>query len=455
MFKQNKIPLQAHLEELLSCYPDTEVCWIAYSGGMDSHILLHALAEIREHIKPHIIAIHINHGSNKNADLWQQHCRDICQVYDIEFKYNNIVLSAHQGSESLAREKRYAIFSELVKKNHLLLTAHHANDQIETILFRLLRGAGAEGLSGIPVYRAFSQGYLLRPLLAYSRQGLHDYAIGASLNWIEDDSNQSNQHDRNFLRNKIIPELSSRWPGILKTIPRAAQHQTELKDLIAEIAESDLQSICGDNFSNIYIDKFRQLSAARRKHVLRTWIKKNQWPIPDAQLLDKIDKELIAAGIDRNPCIQWQGAEMRRYRNQLYIMPALVAHDPVSSIRWDLRQTLITASGSLTTVATEGHGINQSLIPDNIVEVKSRQGGETIRPVGQAHTRTLKKLFQQAAVPPWLRNRIPLLFYKDDIIAVADLWINKKYVATGSQLGWKIIWDMTNITDYGGKIQVT
>ena len=217
MPQENQSSFQTKIKDILSEYPDAETCWIAYSGGLDSHALLHVLASIQNKIKPKLIAVHINHGISNDADLWVKHCQKICEDYEIEFQIFSVDLShkSDKGTEAFAREKRYKVFENLISNNDLLLTAHHMDDQVETILLQLMRGAGPDGLVGMPQAREFSKGFLLRPLLGYSREEIHDYALSESLSWVEDESNKSNKYDRNFLRNRIIPELLTRWPGNL------------------------------------------------------------------------------------------------------------------------------------------------------------------------------------------------------------------------------------------------
>jgi tRNA(Ile)-lysidine synthase len=225
--QENQFSFQTKVKDILSGYPDAETCWVAYSGGLDSLVLLHVLANIKNKIKPKLVAVHINHGISNDADLWVEHCQKKCSNYAIELQIFSIDLTnkSDKGTEAFAREKRYEALGNLMHSHDLLLTAHHMDDQLETILLQLLRGSGPDGLVGMPQAREFSKGILLRPLLGYSREEIHDYALSESLSWIEDESNKSNRYDRNFLRNKIIPELLTRWPGALKTVLRAASHQ--------------------------------------------------------------------------------------------------------------------------------------------------------------------------------------------------------------------------------------
>lgn len=442
MLSQDHLSLPAHLKNIVFRHTKAKVCWIAYSGGMDSHVLLQIAATIKHELKVKLAAVHVCHGLSRNAVAWEQHCSRTCQGYGIEFKSFSIDLSekGKHGIEALAREKRYAIFRQLLNPHDLLLTAHHMNDQIETVLLQLMRGSGPDGLVGIAPCKLLGRGQLIRPLLDCSHQTLYDYAVQASLQWIEDESNLLDSYDRNFLRHHVIPPLLKRWPGALQTVKRSAGHQVENISLIDEISSSDLKLVCDSDFSKIHLPKFNTLSLIRKKHVLRAWFKHNKLPIPNARLITTIEKDMIHAHADRNPCIKWQEAEIRRYRDCLYIMPSLPKHDGINSIVWRLRETVELGDGCLSAIVSKGNGIKMSMIFNDVVEIRYRQGGEKIKLSGHKHVKKLKNLFQAIGLPPWLRDRVPLIFYKDHLIAVVDLWLSEPYVAAPSESSWQIKW---------------
>ncbi len=443
MPKEKQFSFQSHVKDILSGYPEAETCWIAYSGGLDSHVLLHVLMCLGEQITPKLVAVHVNHGLSRDADSWGKHCRTVCENYAIELLIFKVDLSTRcrQGMEAFARERRHGVFNDLMKSHDLLLTGHHVNDQVETMLLQLLRGAGPDGLVGMPQSREFSEGLLLRPFLDITREEIYDYALKKSLNWIEDESNESNKHDRNFLRNKIIPGLLDRWPGSLKTISRAIWHQSSARNLINEISEIDLPIVCDEEFTKINLGELENLSHVRRKNVLRAWIKKNNLKIPNAGIIENINKEVIHADKDKNPCVKWAGAEVRRYREYLHIMPSLSPHDVNSVTPWDFEGMLELTSGYLKAVSSKGIGIKGTMIVGSHIEIKYRRGGEIIKPSGRNHTYELKKLFQEEGVPPWLRDRIPLIYDKNELVAVADLWVADKYAAAALETAWQIEWD--------------
>ena len=443
MPQENQFSFQIKIKDILSEYPDAETCWIAYSGGLDSLVLLHVLATIQNEIKPKLVAVHINHGISNDADLWVRHCQDKCANYAVEMQTFSIDLSDKndKGTEAYAREKRYEVLGNLMSSHDLLLTAHHMDDQVETVLLQLMRGSGPNGLVGMPQAREFSKGILLRPLLDYSREDIRDYALSESLSWVEDESNKSNKYDRNFLRNRIIPELLTRWPGALKTVQRAAKHQAEARCLINEISGNDLEVVCESGYRKLDLSMFNRLSGIRKKNVLRAWIKNNKLETPNARIIEKIIAEVIYANIDRSPCVKWKGGEIRRYREYLYIMKSLPAHDVEMTKPWKLEETLELTSGYLKAISGKGNGIKKELLSSVTVEIRYRQGGEQIKLSGRRETHDLKKLFQEQGVPPWMRNRIPLIYYENKLIAVADLWLESKYAASESEVAWQINWE--------------
>jgi len=231
-FLQNDLILEQIIQK-------STTIWIAYSGGLDSQVLLHLCVQSKYMNK--IKAIHIHHGLSKNADQWVEHCKETCQNLKIPLiiKYIQINEIKRKSLEELARHKRYEIFEELLEENDVLLMAHHADDQAETFLLRALRGSGIEGLSAIPQQRKLGKGILYRPLLNFSRMELQKYAHENNLKWIEDESNQCEKFDRNFLRKQIIPILKNRWKGLEKTLCRTAHIQTETAQLLLEHAQQD------------------------------------------------------------------------------------------------------------------------------------------------------------------------------------------------------------------------
>lgn len=432
------------LGEQLSSLTASQHFMIAYSGGLDSHVLLHALASLRQEY-PQIMlrAVHVHHGLNEMADVWQAHCQRACEQLQVPFSCYRLQINKQNGEslEAIARQARYQLLAEKLQTNECLLTAHHQNDQAETLLLQLLRGAGPSGLAAMPVSKAFAHTVHLRPLLDISRAQLEDYAQQNQLHWIEDDSNQDLRFDRNFLRQIIMPKLHARWPKLFATLSRAACHQAESQHLLAELARQDFATIANSD-QGISVSQLRQLSPERQRNVLRFWFSQNHILLPHAKKLKQIQREFLTARIDANPEIQWDDNLLYRFRDQLYLTKK--SHDFVydqQQITWDLKQPLILPIdlGRLMVHKIRGQGISDSISTDQLT-IRFRQGGEKIKPAGNKSTRPLKKLFQEWAVPPRMRGQIPLLFYQEQLIAVIGYCVSADVMASADELGWVIEW---------------
>jgi tRNA(Ile)-lysidine synthase len=290
---------------------------VAYSGGMDSHVLLHSLQSLNFELR----AVHIHHGLSENADLWVEHCHKVCVDLEIEFivKYINIKIGKH-SPEAIARELRYDEFKKLLSKGECLVTAHHADDQVETLLLQLFRGSGPKGLAAMPERKGFTHGDLLRPLLEFSRAELHQYAQQNNLKWIEDESNENIGIDRNFVRHKLMPLIKKKWPGTLKTLSRSAEHCAEAGELLVILAEQDYANIQGSKPNTLSIRKLLALNPARQNNVIRYWLHKLNFPTPSSIKLKHIKTDILNCRIDANPVVNWPGTEIRRYRDDLYVM---------------------------------------------------------------------------------------------------------------------------------------
>lgn len=430
----------AALASQLNPFLDCRRWWVAFSGGVDSHVLLHLLAQLRRQRKiPALTAIHINHQLNPCADTWVEHCRDICAALDIEFIAEAVrVVNAGIGVEAAARAARYAAFEKYIRSNELLLQAHHSDDQIETLLLRLLRGSGVAGLAAIPVQRALGRGQLFRPLLVCARADLIAYAREHRLHWIEDDSNASDRFDRNFLRLNVLPMIEQRWPSYRDTLARVVAQADESAHLLDELAAIDAAAAL-DAQGNVSLAACAAFSESRQRNLLRYWIKQHQLPQPSREQLQQI-LAMAHARIDAQPCVMWPGAEVHRFHDCLHVFSPLPP--PPSSpvdVEWDLSQPLsIEGFGTLTASPVVGAGLRADLS----YRVRNRSGGERCKPVGRAHSQTLKKLLQEYAAPPWLRDRLPLIYCGDEIAAVAHLWVCEGFAAPAGARGLRIDWQL-------------
>ncbi|MCF6189874.1 MAG: tRNA lysidine(34) synthetase TilS [Cocleimonas sp.] len=407
---------QALQSQLQSITPVKKLV-IAYSGGLDSHVLLHLTSQMTDYS---VRAIHVHHGLQKEAGHWVDHCQQVCDVLNIPLQVEHLNLSKEKGEsvEELARTARYTAFKKSVQAGEVLLTAHHQNDQAETLLLQLFRGAGVQGLAAMPQISGFGIAHLARPLLNETRESLEAYAKIHQLAYIEDPSNQDSTFDRNFLRNEIIPQLKNRWPSIDKTISRSATIQAETKHILDDIAEQDLLSIKENNQNNntLLISGLKEFSDSRQKLLLRYWIQSSGFKAPSEKKLKHIFTDVVDASDDAQPLLAWYGAEIRRYQGRLYIMSPLLDHDSAQVISWDDPQKPLE-------IPLLGLTLNALVLERSteLVTIRFRQGGETLLHAKRGVTISLKNLLNEAGIPPWQRSRIPLVYQGDTLIIVVGV----------------------------------
>lgn len=399
---------------------------IAFSGGVDSSVLLHACHQYAQNSGHHIKALHIDHQLQANSSDWEQHCQQFCAALDIDYASMQVDTQAYSdnGPEGAAREARYQAFADYLQAEEVLFTAHHADDQVETLLLRLLRGAGTQGLVGCVAHRALGLGQLLRPLLQVTQQDILNYAESYQLHWCEDPSNQSTQPDRNYLRHEVMPKLLQRWPHLRESVLRAGRWQAESAQLLDRLARQDCAD-CDDNPLPIERLPLNELSSL--KNALRWWIRQQGFQVPSAKVLQEIITQLLPAAQDAEACVRWSQVELRKYRDKLYILAALQPHSPAQNISWDLQQPLTIESVGVILTRDQLDSAGLRLHHIERLQVRFRQGGESLRPRGRDCEKTLKALFQEQAIPPWQRDRIPLLYHNEQLIYVYGYWIHEGY----------------------------
>ncbi len=411
---------------------------VAFSGGIDSTVLLHALSRIAAPVP--IIAIHIDHQLCEESAAWERHCRTFADALGVEYVVRQANITSHSGMgpEAAARAARYGIFETLIEENDWLLSAHHERDQAETLLLNLFRGSGPAGLSAIGKSRPFAKGRLVRPLLGVSKELIEAYARRENLSWVEDPSNRESRFDRNFLRHEIVPKLESRWPALVGRLTRSAELAGEASELLDDLAQVDLET--AGLADRLEISALQQLTPARQRNLLRYAIRNLGLPPPPATRLSQIVNELMGAREDAQPRVQWQGAQARRYRNQVYLLAAeqeVTARSPSEPLRDGNLIDLGAGLGSLSLKKSDRAGIDPAITQSGL-DIRFREGGESIRPAGREHTHKLKKLLQDASVVPWMRARIPLLYSAGKLVAVADIWIADEFSAeNGYQVRWE------------------
>ncbi len=422
---------------------------VALSGGVDSVVLLHlaVAAGLGQH---GLRALHIHHGLHCEADRWAEHCRQLCAQWHIELEVVRVRVGARGGVEAAAREARYAVFSQQLALGEVLLMAHHGDDQAETLLLRLMRGAGPRGLGAMPVSRALGAGRLLRPLLAYSRAQILRYADLQQLSWVEDPSNQSDRYDRNYLRHQVLPLLRQRWQGADQVLQRTAHLCSEADELNQALAAQDLA--CDEEAGpGLSCRLLQGLSLARQCNLLRYWLANSAIAMPARSQLLRIIDEVVGARGDAQPVLVLGDRQVVRYRERLYVRRSDLSAAPQENLLlpWDLKAALTLPRGVLLaehgreheTDRGQGQGQGQLQLPaDARVDVRYRRGGERCRPVGRSGSQALKKLLQEAGVPPWERPWLPLIYCNGELAAVADLWVCEGFQAAGDGAGVGLTW---------------
>lgn len=415
---------------------------VAYSGGLDSHVLLHALAQLRDSRAQSFVleALHIHHGINQQADTWVEHCQGVCDQLLVPVTIKYVTCDQRLASlENQLRQARYEIFSEALLENDLLALAHHDDDQAETLMLRMLRGTGPQGLAGMPAERRLGQGNLIRPLLGLTRIDLEAYAHQHGLQWVEDDSNADTAFDRNFLRHDVMPTLAQRWPDYRRTFARNAQVAKDAQHSHDYFLKRELQPQIIKNHGGLECDWLRSYELAVQVNLLRTWLALRGLPLPGYRHLHQVLDDVVNAREDAQPLVNWSGAEVRRFQGVLFAGPPMPAHDTSAIMNWNIDETLLMpGAGALTAKAVTGKGLYMP--PGVNLTVRFRQGGERCKVAGHAHSTLLKKLLNSLQLEPWLRDRLPLIYMNDELAALGDMAVCDSFQATGAQQGYSLRW---------------
>ncbi len=425
--------------------PDSVWC-VALSGGLDSSVLLHGMCQMRREFNGIVVrAIHVNHGLHPQSDEWAAECEVFCRKLDVVLQSEVVLVdrNADEGVEAAARRARYGSFSRTLGQDEYLLTAHHQDDQLETLLLRLLRGSGTRGLASIADRRQFGRGWLLRPLLEMSRVKMEAYARSAGFNWVDDPSNVDTSIDRNFLRHEVVPVLRDRWPGLGQTLGRAARLARESADLLDVLAEADGRNLMRGHVLDAA--GLRQLAPARQRNVLRYRLRSRGLTVPSEAQLRTGLAQLLSARSDAQPVLRWSGGQIRRYRDRLYILefdPDSASESSPAEYQWDCRDPVDMGlvRGHVRLETASSGGLAKSSVSEGMV-IRFRRGGERIRQAGQQHHNSLKKLFQAHGVVPWMRHNVPLVYVRDQLVAVGDRWIAADAAAAQDERGYRVIWE--------------
>lgn len=422
-------PLSSQLIDsaLSHCKPPKHI-YIGYSGGVDSHVLLH-LCAAHPKFKPLITAVYVHHGLQVAADAWAQHCQKTASLLGIPCQVLRVDAKPRLGEspEEAARNARYSAFNSLMTSDDVLLVAQHRDDQLETVLLQLLRGGGLRGLSAMPENTALGLGRLLRPLLNIAKPAIDAYAQTHGLSWVEDPSNQSHDYDRNYLRNAILPLLKQRWPACDKTVARSARHCADAQVLISAVSEQLFLQVFNNDDQTLAISQLAVYPVHEQALIIRHWFQHLKLKMPSQAFVARVQSEILSARPDSDPIVSRQHYAVRRYRDKLYCWPSLVAAQ-FEAVTWPIEQPSFTLSNQkVLTWARSSTGINRSLWQESTITVCARQGGEKIRLLGRRGRHTLKKLFQEADIPTWERETLPLIYLDGQLAAVADLWISADF----------------------------
>lgn len=421
--------LSAHsIESALNRCSNFTHIYIGYSGGVDSHVLLHLCASITR-LKDKITAVYVHHGLQTEAESWARHCEKTAASLGVGFIVLRVNAVASQGEspEEAARNARYAALKSLIGVEDVLLVAQHRDDQLETVLLQLFRGSGLRGLSAMPEIMAFGQGVMLRPLLNVAKPAIDDYARIHALNWVDDPSNLSNDYDRNFLRNAVLPLLKQRWPACDKTVARSARLCADAQLVISALAEELFRQAFNAADQTLCIGLLKSYDSTQQPLVIRQWFQTLNLKMPTQAFVGRLQSEVLSAREDSGPVLSGQGYCVRRYRDKLYCLKQ-AAPEILRDCIWPAGQSSIRLSDCQTlSCVPSSVGICREQWHNATIAVKARSGGEKMRLPGRTGHHALKNLFQEAGIPPWEREATPLVYLDGKLAAVGDLWISADF----------------------------
>jgi len=416
---------------------------VGLSGGVDSVTLLAVLAELAAGMRISLRALHVHHGISPRASLWAQFCQDLCSRLSVPLSIERVDIGRHrsQGLEGAARRARYAAYAR--EEADFIVLAHHRDDQAETLLLQLLRGAGPLGMAGMPLLRplAGSRARILRPLLAFARADIEAWARTRGLKWIEDESNSDTARKRNFIRHRVLPLIEEQFPAARVTVARAAGHFAEAGDLLTELARMDLATL--DVPGGIDVAGLRRLGAIRAKNALRTMLRSRAIPVPASARLDELHRQLIDSREDRTVLVSLGAWELRRYRGRLLVERARAAPPADFRVVWhgESRLPVLELGGVLKFKAEEGRGLSVRMLRTAEVSVQLREGGERLRPETKRPRRALKKLLQERGIPPWHRARWPVIYCGDNVVSVPGIGDDCDWRAGPGEAGVIVSWE--------------
>jgi tRNA(Ile)-lysidine synthase len=458
--------LAAHVRDVVRCHVARGArITVGLSGGVDSVVLLDVLRHLAGPLRFTLTAIHVNHGLSPNATRWTAFCRELCRRRAIPLRVRKVAVARGNSTEAAARTARYSAFR--AERAEFVALAHNRDDQAETLLLQLLRGAGAKGLSAMPVFRIEDRGLrievnnaarearrkraldpqssvinpaFLRPLLDVPRADILDYARRHELQWIEDESNADTGYDRNFLRHRILPLMAQRWPAYGATLARSARHLAQAAQLLEVLAMQDA-CIAADGEA-LNIDALRALGAARAGNVVRHLLAGHGVDMPNTARLDEFLRQLLAARHDARVRAAFGDVDLRQFAGTLHLVRRRVAAVP-PAVEWRGQHRLRLPEWDGATLVmrrVRGRGIRCALLDGKSVTLRPRHGGERLQPDGARPRRSLKNLLQESRIPPWQRERLPLLFCGAALVWVPGIGIDCRFQARAGEPGLEPSW---------------
>lgn len=425
------------VEQLIASTTHVNRLIVAYSGGVDSHVLLHCCAMLQKTTDNFIVqSVYINHGLHQDAQQWRDHCEQVSNYLAVEFYSINVnaVDLKGEGPEQAARHARYEALLTFANESTIVLTAQHEDDQAETFMLQLLRGAGVKGLSGMPELSPFGDGLLGRPFLPISKKTILNYAEQEGLEWIDDPSNLDVSLDRNFLRQQVIPLIQKRWPAFAKTTSRSAAHCAEAMQVLSGYASNYLLE---ERAGVLNYSSMAELSDETQRLVLRQWLSKNEVRLPSQKVLEQMQLMIHT----NSGLVEWHSYQIRAFDSKFFLLHKTKDSCPFLLTPWNSEGVLLpNEMGFLSIKAVTGEGISKAIWESSSISIRPRSGGERIRLLARPGSKKLKDLFRESGYYPWLRDLIPLIYLDDKLAAVADIWIDERFAAKKDQPGYKIEW---------------
>ncbi len=428
------------LHPLLSLLHPHRSLLVAFSGGLDSTVLLHQLVTLRKTIAPdlQLRAMHIHHGISPHADEWVSHCERLCARWEVAFNVAYVhLVDDGQGIEAQARAARYQALTDELRPGEALLTAQHLDDQCETFLLALKRGSGPAGLAAMPKKLDFAGTTLLRPLLGKSRAALEAWAEAHQLAWIEDESNQDDAYDRNFLRLRVVPVLQQRWPHFARSVARSAELCGEQEALLDELLAEQLSALLQEDGA-LRIAPLADLSEIHRAALLRRWFAVHKAAMPSRAALQRVWDEVASSREDANPRLKFGDREVRRFQEALYWVPAVEGQGD-TVVHWfaPYAPLHLPAGLGILKLGADGQAVRAPR-DDEAVTIRFKAGGNH-HIIGRDRGRSLKKIWQELQIPSWQRNITPLVFYGEQLITAPGIFVTREGQATDRSC-WHIDW---------------